>query len=67
MRTAYALHTRLLPKPGRDAPSLEIGVVDLERRTDAVTAALQIAGAVGLPLEKAEAEDVADDLEDADA
>lgn len=50
----YCQQIRLLAKAPGVQPSFEIGVLELEARQDAISAAGQVASALGLPLEVAE-------------
>ena len=49
----YCQQIRLLARDPRRQASFEIGVLDLDARPEAITAAGQVAGALGLPLEVA--------------
>lgn len=50
----YCQQIRLLARQPGVQPSFEIGVLELDARNDAIAAAGQIAGALGLPLEVAD-------------
>lgn len=54
--TIYGQRIRLLARDAGRQPSIELALLDLDRREEAITAAQQIAGGLDLPLEIADAD-----------